>query len=94
MDKDNIIIDSYIHGLTIILYGTVFIVSKCFFIFRVIMAILFTSASIGRAFQYAPDVAKANVAASTYFNLIYRDSKIDPTISGGKKIVSYLLVCL
>ena len=59
-----------------------------------VIVIVYSSASIGRAFQYAPDVAKANVAASTIFNMIHRNSKIDPTIPGGKKMVSFVTKCV
>ncbi|KAF0442740.1 P-loop containing nucleoside triphosphate hydrolase protein [Gigaspora margarita] len=54
--------------------------------FTVFMAVIFGSMSAGRAFAYAPDVAKAKSAAASIMSIIERVPTIDAWSHTGKKI--------
>ncbi|CAG8721928.1 10558_t:CDS:2, partial [Racocetra persica] len=54
--------------------------------FTVFMAVIFGSMSAGRAFAYAPDMAKAKVAAASIMSIVERVPTIDAWSTVGKKI--------
>ncbi|CAG8744794.1 3747_t:CDS:2, partial [Cetraspora pellucida] len=54
--------------------------------FTVFMAVIFGSMSAGRAFAYAPDMAKAKVAAASIMSIVERVPTIDAWFTGGKKV--------
>ncbi|CAG8783209.1 13501_t:CDS:2, partial [Racocetra persica] len=51
---------------------------------RVMFAVVFTAVSLGQMSTFAPDVAKAKVAAISIFEILDRKSLIDPTDNEGK----------
>ncbi|CAG8576419.1 15060_t:CDS:2, partial [Racocetra fulgida] len=51
---------------------------------RVMFAVVFTAVSLGQMSTFAPDVAKAKVAALSIFEILDRKSHIDPTDNEGK----------
>ena len=58
-------------------------------IFRVFMAIVFGSVSIGQAGAFAPDYAKAKISVNRIFALLDRKPLMDSYSEDGDKLVSY-----
>jgi ATP-binding cassette subfamily B (MDR/TAP) protein 1 len=52
---------------------------------KIFFAIIMSAMGLGQTASFAPDAAKASIAASGIFELIDRKSPIDPTIEGGSE---------
>ena len=61
-------------------------------IYRVVMAMIIASISIGRSTSFAPDVAEAKISAKKLFSIIDRVPKIPLDAKNSKKPVSKYII--
>ncbi|KAI9594132.1 P-loop containing nucleoside triphosphate hydrolase protein [Syncephalis fuscata] len=57
--------------------------------FKVMFCVIFTAISVSQASGFAPDIAKAKIAALEIFELLDRVSEIDPTNPDGKTVTNF-----
>jgi ATP-binding cassette, subfamily B (MDR/TAP), member 1 len=55
---------------------------------KAVTGLLFAGLSLGNVSMFMPDIAAANVAATNIFRLLDRESSIDPSAEGGKRIAN------
>src|SRR6185312_10158676 len=68
-------------------YGTKLVVKGEYTVFdmmNVLFAVIFSAIGLGQISNFAPNIAKAKIAAISIFELIDRKSAIDPTDNEGK----------
>ena len=57
---------------------------------RVVGAVAFSAMSVGQMGSFAPDYGKAKDAAARIFHIFTSEPTIDPSTTGGKKMVGTL----